>query len=84
MERPLASIAIELTKRCNLSCKMCSVWKLRDEDFTQDKVFTLLEEARVLGAERFDPYGTELFTRQDMLEILAALLPRCGGTWLRP
>jgi MoaA/NifB/PqqE/SkfB family radical SAM enzyme len=70
LERPLASIAIELTTRCNLTCKMCRVWKRLDKDLPQDKVFALLEEARALGAERFDPYGTELFMRQDMPEIL--------------
>jgi MoaA/NifB/PqqE/SkfB family radical SAM enzyme len=50
---------------------MCSVWKRRDKDFPHDKVLALLEEARALGAQRFNPCGTELFTRQDMPEILA-------------
>ena len=71
LARPLASIAIQLTTRCNLSCKMCSFWKRRDKDIPLAKVLALLEEARALGAHRFDPYGTELFTRQDMPEILA-------------
>ncbi len=71
LARPMASFAIQLTTRCNLSCKMCSLWKRRDKDIPLDKVLALLEEARALGAQRFDPHGTELFTRQDMPEILA-------------
>jgi MoaA/NifB/PqqE/SkfB family radical SAM enzyme len=71
LDGPPSSIAIELTTRCNLSCKMCSVWKRREPDLPLAKVLALLEEARALGAERFDPYGTELFTRPDMPEILA-------------
>ena len=57
--------------RCNLSCKMCRFWKQRDKDIPYEKVLSLLSEAYELGARRFDPYGTELFTRDDMPDILA-------------
>jgi len=65
------SIAIELTSRCNLHCKMCRFWKRRDKDVPYEKVLSLLDEAYKLGARRFDPWGTELFMRDDMLDILA-------------
>ena len=70
LKRPPSSIGIELTTRCNLSCRMCSVWRHRKEDFPYNKAISLLDEARALGAERFDPYGSELFMREDMPEIL--------------
>jgi MoaA/NifB/PqqE/SkfB family radical SAM enzyme len=69
--RSLDSIAIQLTKKCNLSCKMCKFWKQRDKDIPYEKVLSLLDEAYELGARRFDPYGTELFMRDDMPDILA-------------
>ncbi|HUN54983.1 MAG TPA: radical SAM protein [Smithella sp.] len=64
------AIAIELTSRCNLHCKMCRFWKRGDKDFPCEKVLSLLDEAYELGARRFDPWGTELFMRDDMPEIL--------------
>jgi len=71
LERPLESIAINLTMRCNLHCKMCSFWKSRIKDPPYEKVLSLLDEAYELGARRFDPWGTELFMRDDMPDILA-------------
>lgn len=65
------SIAIQLTTRCNLRCKMCRFWKLQAKDPPYEKILSLLDEAYELGARRFDPYGTELFMREDMPEILA-------------
>jgi MoaA/NifB/PqqE/SkfB family radical SAM enzyme len=65
------AIAVQLTTRCNLSCKMCRFWKLKENDPPYEKILSLLNEAYELGARRFDPYGTELFMRKDMPEILA-------------
>ena len=50
---PPVSIAIELTSRCNLHCKMCRFWKRRDKDVPYEKVLSLLDEAYKLGARRF-------------------------------
>lgn len=71
LNKPLESIAIALTTRCNLSCKMCSYWKRRDKDPPNEKVLSLLDEAYELGARRVDPWGTELFMRDDIVDILA-------------
>lgn len=67
----LHSIAVELTTRCNLSCKMCGFWKRQKQDLPYEKVSSILEEAYKLGARRFDPWGTELFMRDDIVDILA-------------
>jgi MoaA/NifB/PqqE/SkfB family radical SAM enzyme len=50
---------------------MCSVWKRREEDPGHEKIISLLEEARLLGATGFSTCGTEPFTREDTPEILA-------------
>lgn len=71
LEGPLGSIAIELTTRCNLHCQMCSFWKRQVKDPSYEKVLSVLDEAYTLGARRFDPWGTELFMRDDMFDILA-------------
>jgi len=49
---------------------MCNYWKQRDKDIPYEKVLSLLDEAYALGARRFDPWGTELFMRDDLTDIL--------------
>ncbi len=71
LENSLDSIAIELTTRCNLHCKMCSFRKRQGKDPSYEKVLSVLDEAYTLGTRRFDPWGTELFMRDDMVDILA-------------
>jgi radical SAM protein with 4Fe4S-binding SPASM domain len=71
LERPPGGIAIALTTHCNLACKMCSVWKQREEELAHDKILSLMEEALSLGATGFYTCGTEPFTREDTPEILA-------------
>jgi MoaA/NifB/PqqE/SkfB family radical SAM enzyme len=71
LESPLGSIALELTTRCNLHCKMCGFRKGQKIDPPYEKVLSLLDEAYELGARRFDPWGTELFMRNDIVDILA-------------
>jgi MoaA/NifB/PqqE/SkfB family radical SAM enzyme len=41
------------------------------KDPPSEKVLSLLDEAYELGARRFDPWGTELFMRDDIVDILA-------------
>jgi MoaA/NifB/PqqE/SkfB family radical SAM enzyme len=71
LERPLATLAIELTAHCNLACKMCSEWKRREHGVPHSRVLSLLDEAHVLGATRFAPCGTEIFSREDTVDILS-------------
>jgi len=69
--RSLDSIAIVLTMRCNLHCKMCSFWKSQKKDPSYENIKSILDNAYELGARRFDPWGTELFMRDDTPDILA-------------
>jgi len=71
LERHPGGIAIELTTNCNLTCKMCNEWKRRKHDIAHDKVLSLLDEARALGATGFNTCGTEPFMRDDTPAILA-------------
>jgi MoaA/NifB/PqqE/SkfB family radical SAM enzyme len=70
-DRPLGSIAIALATHCNLACKMCSEWKRDGAELALEKVFSLMEEGRALGATSFSTCWTEPFTRKDTPEILA-------------
>ncbi len=70
LERSLESFSVELTTRCNLSCKMCSEWKRRGSEIDSNKILSLMDEARTLGAKRFGTWGTEPFLRKDTADIL--------------
>ena len=66
----LNELAIELTVCCNLKCKMCSVWMLREHGVSHDLAKKLLCRGRKLGARVFTPCGAECFTRKDFLELI--------------
>jgi MoaA/NifB/PqqE/SkfB family radical SAM enzyme len=71
LERSLWAIFIELSTYCNLACRMCSVWKRREHGAEYEKVLSLLDEARTLGATCFGPWGAEPFIREDLIDIMA-------------
>ncbi len=70
LERPLDELAVELTVYCNLKCKMCSVWELREHGVPFELASKLLRQARALGAKTFTPCGAESFMRKDFLELV--------------
>jgi radical SAM protein with 4Fe4S-binding SPASM domain len=70
LDRSLENIGIELTTHCNLSCKMCSEWKRREQEIPTGKILSLLDHARTLGAKKFGTFGTEPFMRKDTADIL--------------
>src|SRR4051794_33828849 len=70
MERPLDEIAIELTVYCNLSCVMCSVWRIREHGIPFDLALKTMADARALGAVTFTPCGAETFMRRDAVDLL--------------
>lgn len=69
-KRKLDEIAIELTVYCNLKCKMCSVWEIREHGINTERTKEILNEAYSLGARTFIPCGAESFMRKDFLEIV--------------
>jgi MoaA/NifB/PqqE/SkfB family radical SAM enzyme len=70
LTRPLDQLAVELTVYCNLQCKMCSVWELREHGVPLDLAKRLLDDAFALGARTFTPCGAESFMRKDFLDIV--------------
>jgi len=70
LTRSLEQLAVELTVYCNLQCKMCSVWELREHGVPLDLAKQLLSDAYALGARTFIPCGAESFMRKDFLEVV--------------
>jgi len=70
LTRSLDQLAVELTVYCNLQCKMCSVWEIREHGVPLDLAKQLLSDARALGATTFTPCGAESFMRKDFLDIV--------------
>lgn len=68
--RPLDRLALQLTLYCNLQCKMCSVWEIRQDGVPLELAKKLLTDARALGARTFVPFGAESFMRKDFLDIV--------------
>jgi radical SAM protein with 4Fe4S-binding SPASM domain len=66
----MEELAIELTVYCNLKCKMCSVWELKQHGVPFELAIELLGQARALGATHFTPCGAESFMRKDFLDIV--------------
>ena len=70
LEHALDELAVELTVYCNLKCKMCSVWELKEHGVPFELAKKLLEQARALGAHTFTPCGAESFMRKDFLDLV--------------
>lgn len=70
LERPLEELAVELTVYCNLQCRMCSVWEIKEHGVPGDLARRLLEDAFALGARTFTPCGAESFMRKDFLDLV--------------
>ena len=70
LEHALDELAVELTVYCNLKCKMCSVWELKEHGVPFDLAKKLLDQARALGAHTFTPCGAESFMRKDFLDLV--------------
>ena len=68
--RKLEEIAIELTGYCNLSCALCSVWRVQRHGLTFNKSIEVLSDAYEMGARKLVPCGAECFVRKDFLDIL--------------
>lgn len=66
----LEELAVELTVYCNLKCKMCSVWELKQHGVPFELAKKLLRQARDLGAHMFTPCGAESFMRKDFLDLV--------------
>jgi radical SAM protein with 4Fe4S-binding SPASM domain len=70
LTRPLERFAMALTMYCNLKCKMCSYWEVREHGVPLALAMQLLDDAFKLGARTFLPFGSESFMRKDFLDVV--------------
>ncbi|MCW3134084.1 MAG: PqqD family peptide modification chaperone [Methanophagales archaeon] len=66
------SLAIEITKKCNLSCVHCYLpaGEAAEEELTTEEIKELLKSAKELGARSVSVGGGEPLMRPDYLEII--------------
>jgi cyclic pyranopterin phosphate synthase len=76
--RPLASLRISVTDRCNLRCGYCMpeesyVWLPKTRLLTFEEIVRLVRVARGLGVEKVRLTGGEPLLRQDLPKLVRAL-----------
>lgn len=71
-ERPILSLRITLTNRCNLNCLYChhdGMVKSQDE-MTPDEIYRICKIAKTLGVQRVRLSGGEPLLKKDIVEIV--------------
>ena len=71
-ERPIISLRITLTNRCNVNCLYChhdGMVKSRDE-MTADELYTICKIAKKLGVKKIRLSGGEPLLKKDIVEIV--------------
>jgi MoaA/NifB/PqqE/SkfB family radical SAM enzyme len=65
-----------ITHRCNLTCKMCGIWRYgrKDEELTLDQVEVLAKRLKRMGVIQLALGGGEPFVRDDLEELVGILL----------
>ncbi len=67
------AVFLEITRNCNLKCKMCEIWRQRIDpknELTKEEIFTLIKDAKDLGVKLINIDGGEAFLRPDIFEII--------------
>jgi len=60
-----------VTRRCNFKCKMCNVWKIKNErEMPIDEIRTIAKKLRKLGLTIVVLTGGEPILRKDIVEIV--------------
>ena len=71
-ERPIVSLRITLTNRCNVNCLYChhdGMVKSKDE-MTADELYTICKIAKKLGVKKIRLSGGEPLLKKDIVEIV--------------
>ncbi len=65
-----------ITHRCNLTCKMCGIWRYgkKDEELTLPQVEILAKRLKRMGVIQLALGGGEPFVRDDLEELVGILL----------
>ncbi len=83
--RPLRSVRLSVTDRCNLRCHYCMpedeyLWLPREDVLTFEEIVELADLLAEAGAERFRLTGGEPLLRRDMPDLVRRL---AGRPWMR-
>lgn len=78
LERPLGSLRVSVTDRCNLRCRYCMpqeeyVWLPREDLLTFEEVAQLASVFTALGVEKVRLTGGEPLLRRDLHRLVALL-----------
>jgi GTP 3',8-cyclase len=81
--RPLRSLRVSVTDRCNLRCQYCMpeaeyVWLPRESLLTFEEIGSLVDVFTPLGADRVRITGGEPLLRRDLPVLIASLSARPG------
>ncbi|MCH7814533.1 MAG: radical SAM protein, partial [Planctomycetes bacterium] len=81
--RPLRSLRVSVTDRCNLRCRYCMpeddyFWIPREEILTFEEINTLVEVFLELGIQRLRLTGGEPLLRRDLPVLVEMLAARPG------
>ncbi|WP_295116182.1 GTP 3',8-cyclase MoaA [uncultured Methanobrevibacter sp.] len=74
-ERPILSLRITLTNRCNVNCLYChhdGMVKSKDE-MTADELYTICKIAKKIGVRKIRLSGGEPLLKKDIVEIVAKI-----------
>ena len=74
-ERPILSLRITLTNRCNVNCLYChhdGMVKSKDE-MTADEVYTICKIAKKIGVKKIRLSGGEPLLKEDIVEIVSKI-----------
>jgi GTP 3',8-cyclase len=81
LQRPLRSLRVSVTDRCNLRCEYCMPeedyrWLPRSEILTFQEMARLVDLFRSLGVDEVHLTGGEPLVRHDLPELVRMLAPR--------
>ncbi|KZX15531.1 cyclic pyranopterin monophosphate synthase [Methanobrevibacter cuticularis] len=70
--RPIISLRISITNRCNINCLYCHHDGMlpSDKEMTPDEIFKILKIAKSIGVEKIRFSGGEPLIRKDIVEII--------------
>ena len=70
--RPIISLRLSITNRCNINCLYChhDGMMLSNEEMTSDEIFKILKLAKDMGVKKIRFSGGEPLIRDDIVEII--------------
>lgn len=74
-ERPILSLRITLTNRCNVNCIYChhDGMKSSKNEMTPDEIYRICEIAKKIGVRKIRLSGGEPLIRKDIVEIISKI-----------